>query len=228
MGRHRPGQELHHYGDAIYSAAFNPDSKTILTVTGGNTARLRDTTRPRNKGVEGHGRDVRSVTFSPDNKTLVITGCGDVDEDEWCISGTAGLWDAATGQELRQLPSRRDPVNSTVFSSDSKTVVTISDDDTTRLWDAATGQELYRLKGHLFYAFSPDGKAIITAGDDQHRSLLWDTAIGQEVHQLAGPHGLLSTPPPSARMARTVVTTGDDHHRPSMGRCDWPGIAPAS
>src|SRR4051812_24768173 len=53
-------------------------------------------------------------------------------------------------------------VNSAVFSSDGKYVLTASFDKTARLWDATTGKELRQFKGHTNYVtsavFSSDGK----------------------------------------------------------------------
>jgi hypothetical protein len=49
-------------------------------------------------------------------------------------------------------------------------VVTASLDNTARLWDADTGTEAAVLKGHTNWvqsaAFSPDGKRVVTASDD--------------------------------------------------------------
>ena len=75
------------------------------------------------------------------------------------------------------------------FSRDGKTVVTASEDKTTRLWDAASGKELHVLRGHEGRSrsaqFSRDGKTVVTASGDK-TARLWDAASGKELHVLSG------------------------------------------
>ena len=110
---------------------------------------------------QGHGDPVWSAAYSPDGKRIV-TASGDQ---------TARIWDAATGEELRQLTGHTGSVNSAAYSPDGKSIVTASWDQTARIWDAATGKELRELSGHSgavnSAAYSPDGKSIVTASGDQ-------------------------------------------------------------
>ena len=59
---------------------------------------------------------VSSAAYSPDGKSIV-TASGDQ---------TARIWDAATGEELRQLTGHTGSVNSAAYSPDGKTIVTAS------------------------------------------------------------------------------------------------------
>jgi WD40 repeat protein len=45
------------------------------------------------------------------------------------------LWDVATGREIRTFFGHEEPVNSVAFSSDGRTALSGSKDDTLRLWD---------------------------------------------------------------------------------------------
>ena len=61
-------------------------------------------------------------------------------------------------------------VNSAIFSSDSKYIVSASWDHTARIWNAATGDCQTVLKGHskmvISAVFSPDGGHVVSASHD--------------------------------------------------------------
>jgi WD40 repeat protein len=133
----------------------------------------------RSSHLIGHVGWVSSAAFSPDG-TMIITASSDA---------SARLWDAATGQELRQLEGHKDDVRSAIFSPDGKLVVTASLDKTARLWDAATGDELRQYLGHdegvIFAAFSPDGMTVVTTSRDK-TARMWDAATGRPLRTLTG------------------------------------------
>jgi WD40 repeat protein len=73
----------------VYSVAFSPDGRRILTGSHDRTAILWDAgTGRRLRDLEGHAGTVRSVTFSPDGRRA-LTGSHD---------GTARLWDITIGE----------------------------------------------------------------------------------------------------------------------------------
>jgi WD40 repeat protein len=59
-----------------------------------------------------------------------------------------------------------------------------------RLWDTEKDKELHVLggdDGNSFFAFSPDGKAVVTGRDGG--SVLWDLATGKEIRQIGDKRG---------------------------------------
>jgi WD40 repeat protein len=192
----------------VYSVAFSPDGKTILTGSSDHTARLWDAATGRPIGPPLDHRDwVHAVAFSPDGKTI-LTGCRDK---------TARRWDAVTGRPIGPPMVHPDEVLSVAFSPDSKFFLTGSWDKTVRLWDAASGRSVGHALPHpraiKSVAFSPDGKAILTACQDG-MARLWDAATGRYVGQPIkhpGPVTMwgvyLATFSPDGK---TIVTGGED------------------
>ena len=85
--------------------AFSPDGTKLFTLTDGSpkTAEIWDvesghlvTTLPGHADRKGHKSEILTATFSQDGK-LVVTGAGD---------GTAILWEAATGKQLRTITEK--------------------------------------------------------------------------------------------------------------------------
>ena len=140
---------------------------------------LRQTLLALSFRFELQGYNVSRAAFSPDGK-LIVTAI---------YSRSARIWDANTGQSVRELQGHTGAVTSAVFSPDGKLIVTASGDGTARIWDASTGQSVRELRGHtsdvFSAAFSPDGKHIVTASHD-NSARVWDAGTGQGVQELRG------------------------------------------
>jgi WD40 repeat protein/serine/threonine protein kinase len=107
------------------------------------------------------------AAYCPDGKMLAAAGkrtgsAGDA-------NGAVRLWNATTGQKIRDL-NHAQTVRSIVFSPDSRRLVTVSGapgkPSVLTFWDPATGQELRTVPAVGFLesvAFAPDTKTIATA-----------------------------------------------------------------
>jgi WD40 repeat protein len=126
--------------------------------------------------------DVNSVAFSPNGQQVLTGG----------MDGSAKLWDAISGQELRSFEGHDDWVRSVAFSPNGQQVLTGGMDGSAKLWDAASGQELRSFKGHgrsvFSVAFSPNGQQVLTGSSDGSAKL-WDAASGQELRSFTGNGG---------------------------------------
>lgn len=151
--------------EGIYSVAFSPDGKSILTGSYDKTARLCDLQGNVLQVFKGHEGTIRSVAFSPDGKNI-LTGSAD---------STACLWDLKGGL-LKVFKGHKGPIYSVAFSPDGGSILTGSGDNTARLYDLQ-GNALQVFKGHkgpiYSVAFSPDGKSILTGSWDKN-ACLWD------------------------------------------------------
>jgi RNA polymerase sigma factor (sigma-70 family) len=119
------------------------------------------------------GNGVQSVRFSPDGKSLLLCGNG----------RGLGLWDVATGKEIRQLSVTGFSVEA-VFSADGKTVISAGGNGA--FWDVATGKRLKNLTepgGIVFsLAVSPDGNLVATS--DLQKVQIKDLRTGKTIREL--------------------------------------------
>ena len=111
----------------VYSVAFSPDGKRVVTGSQDNTARVWDLSgaTPAALVLEGHRGRVRSVAITPDGKR-VVTGSDDSTARVWDLSGATPI--------STTLEGHRGEVLSVAITPDGKQVLTGSSDGTARVW----------------------------------------------------------------------------------------------
>lgn len=201
---------------AVQRAVFSPDSKTILTLGGGNdqTVRLWDAETGRQIYSINSGGGFASLFFFPDGQSFfagdqvyntadgqLVQGSGlrggslaispDGRTYVTGINPTASLRDTQSGQEIYSLAGHTDSVISAAYSKDGKWLVTGSKDNTARVWDVASGKLLVLLAGHSqlvnSVAFSPDGTKVLSGGNDIR---IWSLALDNPQLTIAAGAGI--------------------------------------
>jgi WD40 repeat protein len=191
-------------GTAVYSAAFSPDGKYVVSTAKDKTARVWDAGTGNELAVlRGHTDPVLDARFSPDGRR-VLTVSGD---------RTARLWDAAVDSEG---PPRRGPwrnVLSAAFSPDGRRLAVTQHRKPPSVWELSTGAKLTVLQekvqdfGLESVQFSPDGARVLATRPHPAEGCLWDAATGRLIAALK-----------DARVARfspdgkRIVTAGGTGH----------------
>lgn len=111
---------------AVFSLAFSPDGKRIVSGSLDDAVRLwdTDTRQPIGQPMTGHTGWVTSVAFSPDGKRVASAS----------LDSTIRLWDADTRQLIGQPINDQSAVSSVAFSPDGKWIVSGDGSGTVRLW----------------------------------------------------------------------------------------------
>jgi WD40 repeat protein len=198
--------------DAVWSAAFSPDGRRVITASDDGTARLWDVGRGEQIAVlAGHDDAVISASFSPDGKRIVSAS----------RDTTARVWDAETGGQLLVLSGHDRELNDAAFSSSGLWIATAAGgsedprdnrDNTARVWNAETGEERLVLKGHdapvSHVSFSPDNRYLLSASVDG-TARIWNAISGAPVAVLRG-HSLALTAARFSFDASAAVTSSKD------------------
>jgi WD40 repeat protein len=167
------------HSNRVARAGFNPDGRSLFTVSGTavhlwNATSGQPLCPPLTQRCGGSFVSIQAE-FSPDGRYIVIGPADAVVEEK-----DARVWDAHTGQPVSPPLHHKDGVLLVAFSPDGFWVVTGSKDRTARLWDARSGRPMVPPMWHpgwVDYAeFSADSRRLVTSSLGTVR--VWDTATG--------------------------------------------------
>ena len=123
------------HDSGVYSAAYSPDGKRIVTGSDDKAVKVWDAKIGQELfTLNGHEDRVTSVGWSLDS-SWILTASRDV---------ATKVWQVKARHEVLTLTGH----GSVTWSPDGKRIVTASGDRTAKVWDAKTGQELLTLIGH--------------------------------------------------------------------------------
>ena len=208
----------------VLALDVSPDGERL--VSAGEDRIIRLWSIPSGKlvsSMRGHSRSIHDVKFSPDGQHVL--SCG---EDQ-----TIRLWDVATGKQVMHYTGHSAVVASVDFLPDGERFISSSYDGSLAIWDVneATAQsslgyragqpiprvqrmeDLLQLEGHLSWVrsgeVSPDGNAIVSAGNDTLVAI-WDVKSGTMTKRFAGHKTVVADATFSPDQKR-IVTAGFDN-----------------
>jgi WD40 repeat protein len=207
--------ELRGHTDQVLQVAFAPDSRTLVTASRDQTARMWNTSGSPLKVFRGHLGAVHAAAFSPDGRRI-ITGGAD---------RTAILWNVDGGQQGEAL-SDTPPfgyVSGLNFTpSDRQLVGTGSCESSEAFlgtWDLALSNKPIPVqttsKSGTSLGFSPDGKYMATGEaaslnpTSKSRVRVWNMESGRVTASLAGLVGPINSAVYSSNNRYLAVALGD-------------------
>ncbi|MCX4586296.1 WD40 repeat domain-containing protein [Streptomyces sp. NBC_01481] len=165
--------------------AFSPDGRMIAVSVGahGDIA-VRDVSTGSRRLLRGHGRAVRSLTFSRDSR-LLVSADG---------TGHPIVWNVASGEVLAELPAEH--VASVVFGTSGSILAGAADDGGVHLWDLAGDRPVVLpslpLQGSYGWSTSAPVGDRIAVADENGAVTLWDLR-GRQPVQTFGDRGRTET-----------------------------------
>jgi WD40 repeat protein len=217
----------------VLHAEFSPDGKKIVTVSDNtyNYVMLDADNEWRGGGAQT-GRDAAVRIWNAQSGEELATLLGRDHSAQWATWSSHGrflftvgydqaanrreyqIWDATTLKRLRKLaPNKGDPtIDWAVFDSNALRLLAFRHrgyQTQASLWDAVHGQMLVEFPdGINDAAFSPDGKWVVTAGNDW-TVRLWDASTQKQIWSLGGHQGPVRTVAFS-KDGRWLATGSDD------------------
>ena len=169
--------------DGVTSIAFAPDSRRIGFGGGeGGGAGILDLDTGLIRALAGHDDAVNDIAFDRGGGRIVTASS----------DGSARVWDADSGAELRRLmPESGGALLGVALSPDAGVIATGGADGKARLWDAGTGKQLRVVDAHRegvrWLDFDRSGGRVVTSSDDD-TAAEWEAATGRELARMSG-HG---------------------------------------
>jgi DNA-binding beta-propeller fold protein YncE len=187
----------------VYSAAYSPDGKCIVSVSNDNTVKVWDTATGNLIQTFLENNEVNSAVYSPDGRRIVFPRGSSIQ-----------VWDATVGRQIyNTISEHSEVVRSVAYSPDGSRIVSASRDKKIKIWDAATGQLVRTLSGHSDYvtsaAYSPDGSRIVSASNDK-KIKIWNASNGRLIRTLTGHSSFVFSAAYSPDGSRIVSASWDD------------------
>jgi WD40 repeat protein/serine/threonine protein kinase len=179
---HMRVHELRGHSSYVYSVAYSPDGKWLVTGGWDRTIKLWDAaTGVERQTILSHEGFVLDLAFSPDSRSLASAS-----EDR-----SVRLWEVPTGRRLGVLHGHTDFVQAVAFTPDGRELASGGNDGMLKLWDRRTSLPVVidgAEPSMMGLWHRRDGRRIVisTSIQGQHTRQGWDPSTGELDPTLTG------------------------------------------
>jgi hypothetical protein len=199
---------LKDHSDSVYGIAFSPDGKLLASAAADRAVKVWDVATGRRLYTLGESTDwVYAVAWSPDGRHLAAAGV-DKSIRVWQVS-------AGGGRIVHSVFAHEAPLLRLTYTTDGKTLYSLSEDRTIKAWDAQrmVERKVYDRQPEtvLSFAVRPDGKQLALGRYDGALVLL-DAATGK---RQAEPLPIKPKPPRAEKEPNDSPRTGQNVKLPA-------------
>lgn len=170
------------HSDNVFTLAFSPDERTLVTGSWDGTVKQWDVRTGTLLWMGGHTDMIFSVVFAPDGGILA-SGSNDA---------MIRLWDVASGKQVQTYENQGGSVYALAWSPDGRWLASAGPEGNIELWQAQTSQTITRVKvliDHTSWvhslAFAPDSTRLVSGSWD-HTVKVWDVTSASLLQTLQG------------------------------------------
>jgi len=218
----------------VTSLVFSPDGTRVATASDDETIGIWDVaslakgqSAPR-LTIKGLGHPVSGIDFSPDGKWLASASG---DPDRVTRPGRVRLWNAETGEPVREFPKHKRTATAVAFSPDGKFLISSSQDETINVYEFASGKALGFFGGHSrptnCLSFVSDARTVVSGSGGgskgKNEVKLWNREDGEELATIEQ-HAAQVTDVAVSPDGRQLATSSYDK---TVGLWDISGLGPA-
>jgi len=175
--------------DGVHSVALNSDGNTILAA-GSRRIFVRDvSSRELLYPPIELSYNITSIYFAPGDKefyTVHYEYKFDSNDSDSSYESAIRRWSLSSGKMLEEYPIGSERINTTDMNPKQHSFI-LGEPNAFIIWDYSLHKEVFSLNGQTGYlssiALSPDGKNLITVGDDFENGLIqiWDLTNKQVI-----------------------------------------------